>query len=361
MLMMNPAELQHLCLGCMEYLQQIGETCPNCGWVNGLPNRKGQLIPGSILAGRYLVGKSLGEGGFGIAYIGRSIIQNKKVAIKEFFPSQDMVRRDKDNYTVVPKNDRNITQLFEGGKKKFFNEAQLLARFDADPNIVSAVDSFQENNTAYIVMEFLKGNTLMKHMEKFHRPLGLEELFNIMDPVVDALERLHAQKILHRDISPDNIMISDKGTKILDFGAARGFSLDGHRSNTVFVKFGYAPEEQFMTHGHQGPWTDEHALAATIYHAITAQIPPNLTLRDGGNGRDTLTPPSQFGIKISPEREKILMKGMALNYKNRYPTVRKFSNAFKSGKEPGFSWTKKILKIFFSSAVGDVFDWIPSN
>lgn len=126
-----------------------------------------------------------------------------------------------------------------------------MARFDADPNIVSAVDSFQENNTAYIVMEFLKGNTLMKHMEKFHRPLGLEELFNIMDPVVDALERLHAQKILHRDISPDNIMISDKGTKILDFGAARGFSLDGHRSNTVFVKFGYAPEEQFMTHGHE--------------------------------------------------------------------------------------------------------------
>lgn len=112
--------------------------------------------------------------------------------------------------------------------KKLVNKSQLLARFDADPDIVSAVDSFQENNTAYIVMEFLKGNTLMKHMEKFHRPLGLEELFNIMDPVVDALERLHAQKILHRDISPDNIMISDKGTKILDFGAARGFSLDGH-------------------------------------------------------------------------------------------------------------------------------------
>lgn len=359
--MMNPTELEHLCLGCMESLQQTNVACPLCGWVNSRPNRNGQLIPGSILAGRYLVGKSLGAGGFGIAYIGWSIIQNKKVAIKEFFPSQDMVHRDRDCYTVVPKNDKNITQLFEGGKKKFFNEAQLLARFDADPNIVSVVDAFQENNTSYIVMEFLKGNTLMKHMEKFRRPLGLEELFNIIDPVVDALERLHAQKILHRDISPDNIMISDKGTKILDFGAARGFSLDGHISNTVFVKFGYAPEEQFMTHGHQGPWTDEHALAATIYHAITAQIPPTLTLRDGGNGRDTLTPPSQFGIKITPEREKILMKGMALNYKNRYPTVRKFYDAFKSGRDSHFSFGRNMIRIVLSNVLGDVFDWIPSN
>ena len=127
------------------------------------------------------------------------------------------------------------------------------------------------------------------------------------------------------------------------------------------MKFGYAPEEQFITHGHQGPWTDEHALAATIYHAITAHTPPNLTLRDDGNGKDTLTPPSKFGIKISPNREQILMKGMALNYKNRYPTVRAFYNAFKSGKESGSSWFKNALKFFISSAAGDVFDWIPSN
>ena len=354
---MTIEELQHLCLGCMQPLPHLGEICPNCGWLNGRPNGKNHLIPGSILAGKYLVGKTLGRGGFGITYLGWSIVQNCKVAIKEFFPDQNMVHRDNNHYTVNPIADRNIKNLFDNGKKKFFEESQVLARFDANPNVVSVIDFFFENNTAYIVMEFLNGVTLMKYMERVNRPLGLQEIFNILDPIVKALEKIHEQQLLHRDISPDNIMITSTGTKLLDFGAARAFSLDGHRRNTVFVKFGYAPQEQFISTGHQGPWTDEHAFAATIYHAITGNAPPSLTERVGMGNVDSLMPPTSYGINLPPIQESALLKGMAIDYKDRYQTLTEFYNAFK-GKDSNNRTNGKVNGItsnFFGNIIEKFF------
>ena len=336
---MTIEELEHLCLGCMNPLPNLNDKCPECGWNKGQSNGKNRLMPGSILAGKYLVGKILGQGGFGITYLGWSMIQNCRVAIKEFFPDQ-MVRREYDNYTVNVVEGKNIN-LFDKGKKKFFEESQVLARFDTDPNVVNVVDFFFENNTAYIVMEFLDGLTLMKYMERVNRPLGLQELFNILDPIVKALGKIHQQQLLHRDISPDNIMMTKTGSKLLDFGAARAFSLDGHRRNTVFVKFGYAPQEQFISTGYQGPWTDEHALAATIYHAITGNVPPSLTERVGFNGVDTLRSPSSYGISLTSDQESALMKGMAIDYKDRYPTLIEFYDAFKFKGDIGIGGTIK--------------------
>lgn len=356
--MMTIDELQNLCLGCMNPLPRSVNKCPNCGWIKGQTNDQNHLMPGSILAGKYLVGKTLGQGGFGITYLGWSTVQNCKVAIKEFFPDVSMVRRDSNRYTVNPTSDRNIKNLFDGGKQKFFDESQLLARFDANPNIVSVIDFFFENNTAYIVMEFLDGVTLMKYMEKVNRPLELQELFKILDPVVSALEKVHEQQLLHRDISPDNIMITNKGSKLLDFGAARAFSLDGHRKNTVFVKFGYAPQEQFISTGYQGPWTDEHAFAATIYHAITGNAPPSLTERVGFSTVDTLPAPTSFGIKLTPAQESALMKGMSIDYKDRYPTLTEFYNAFKgnTNQSRGGGAIRNLVASLFGNILGIFLD-----
>lgn len=326
--MMSVEQLQHLCLGCMTYLQHPDLPCPTCGWHNGLSNKSNQLVPGSPLGGRYLIGRVLGDGGFGITYIGWSMMQNKKVAIKEFFPDfftdHKMTSRGKNNYSVIPFVDDE--QIFEEGKNKFFEEYQTLARFDSVPNIVSVEDFFRENNTAYIVMEFLTGCTLMKHLENLGRPMTLEEILELLFPIVEALEQVHSTGLLHRDISPDNIMVTNSGAKLLDFGAARGFSIDGRKRNTINIKLGYAPKEQFFEHGNQGPWTDEYALAATIYHAITGCIPPDPTER-GGNGLDTIDPPTALGAKITSTQENILLKGMALDYKDRYPTLLEFYTA----------------------------------
>ena len=325
-------ELQNLCLGCMNPLQQPQKPCPVCGWQSGMSNKDYQLVPGSVLAGRYLVGKVLGEGGFGMTYIGWSIVGDKKVAVKEFFPDNKMIARADDNYTVIPSN--KVQESFEEGKQRFFKESQTLAMFESDPNIVNVEDFFSENNTAYIIMEFLDGQTFMKYLETIGRPLTLEQTLNILEPVIGALERIHAKNLLHRDISPDNIMLTGTTTKLLDFGSARPFSLDGKQKNTVYVKLGYAPQEQFFMNGKQGSWTDEHALAATIYHAVTGSAPPSVTQRVDRNGADTLQPPNSVGASLTPEQEFALLKGMAIDYKQRYPTLREFSAAL-SGKREG--------------------------
>ena len=362
-----------LCLSCLNPLQNINQPCPNCGWFNGHSNQNDHLVAGSILANRYVIGNALGQGSCSVVYIGWSIVKdnndnwswvpNSKVAIKEFFPNR-IASRINNGSTVIPRNNDNAGNLFRIGREKFLSEAQILAQLDRDPNIVKALDFFQENNTSYIVMEYLEGQTLLKYMQNVNRPLALKELFNIMDPVVDALERLHAKKILHRDISPSNIMMSHESVKILDFGAARSFTANDN--DIWFEQSSYAPEEQFITHGRQGPWTDEYALAATIYHAITAHKPMNLMQRNIQGNRDNLTMPSQFGIQLSPEREKILLKGMAMNYKKRYPNVRKFYNAFKSGRIPT-SLIRRGSKFLISTLLGEIFDlgdfvdWIPIN
>ena len=318
--------LEHLCLGCMKYKKNLDEPCA-CGWHEDSRNDRHQLPAGSSLAGRYMVGRVLGEGGFGITYLGWSMKQNKKVAIKEFYPGKKMVVRESDGYTVTPLPDPQKQKRFESGRDKFFYESQVLAAFDADPNIVNVEDFFKENNTSYIVMEFLEGVTFNQYLYA-HGAMSLDETLTKLAPLVNALERIHNKKLLHRDISPDNIMLtSDGGVKLLDFGTARAFSLEGENANTEFFKAGYAPLEQYYKNGKQGPWTDEHALAATIYRAITNSTPPDVQKRE--KGTEHLYAPHELGANITPAQSSVLLKGMALKHSERYPTVRAFYNALR--------------------------------
>jgi len=298
-----------------------------------LSNLPHELEQGAILAGKYLVGRVLGQGGFGITYIGWDIPANKKRAIKEYFPS-DSVTRQGDRYTVMPHSSQGVPQLFAQGRDKFYSEAQNLARFDQAPDIVSVTDFFQENGTAYIVMEFIEGQTLKQYLNSLGRPLELADALALLAPVARSLEQVHTAGLIHRDVSPDNIMLTTDGTaKLLDFGAARGFSLQGARTNTVNVKMGYAPDEQYRTHGNQGPWTDVYALAATIYRAVTGVVPTQAIDRAP---TDLLDKPTALGAHLTPAQEKVLLKGMAVYPEGRYKSIREFYDAMeRSVQEEG--------------------------
>ena len=312
----SPTRFQNLCLGCMNYRKNAADVCPVCGRKKDTPNKHAQLVPGSVLGGRYLVGRALGQGGFGITYIAFYLPAERKVAIKEFFPQAISVRMA-DRYTVVPADTQTADALFRKGLDRFFKEAQILKKFADNPNIVGVKDFFSENGTSYIVMDFIDGVTFKAYLASLGRPMFLGDVLALLNPITESLEQVHAQGLLHRDISPDNIIFTDSGAaKLLDFGAARNFSLEGELRNTVNVKMGYAPPEQFQTHGKQGPWTDVYALAATVYRAVTGQKP--VSALDRWYGEDTLIPPRTLGARISANAEYVLLKGLSMDTKERY-------------------------------------------
>ena len=344
---MESVDLQHLCLGCMAYMDNPDKPCTVCGWEPKIKNQTHQLALGSPLHGNYMVGRVLGQGGFGITYIAWDINQGQKVAIKEYYPN-GLVFREQDHYTVTPYSSQEVVSFFDQGRARFFSESENLSKFESDPNIISVKDFFEENGTAYIVMEFVEGQTLEHYLSTLSRPMFLADILAMLAPVVDSLEQVHKAGLIHRDISPDNIMISDEGeVKLLDFGAARVSSPQGQRKLTVTVKMNYAPPEQFDTHGEQGAWTDVYALAATIYNAITGRIPTSSMTR--WKEHETLQRPTALGIAITPTQEKIILKGMAIDHKERYKSVREFFNDLKStisNKKKTMSFFDKIKAKF---------------
>lgn len=316
--------LDTLCLSCMKDVGEEFEYCLFCGAPKNIENQFHQLAPKSVLNGRFVVGKTLGQGGFGITYAGYDVTTDEKVAIKEFYPDGG-VSRQKDSYTILPYNEKKTEELFADGKSKFLKEAQKLVKFTNVEGIVKVKDYFEENGTAYIVMEYVEGPTLIQYLNKLGQPILPSDLYVLLTPIFSALEQVHAQGILHRDISPDNIIVSPSVAKLLDFGAARDFSLLGEKSNTINIKAGYAPEEQYLTHGKQGPWTDVYALAATCYRAVTGKTPASSIERLSG---DILIDPSTLSPNVTPAIEQVLLKGMAVRKENRYQSVNEFHNAF---------------------------------
>ena len=329
---MDFIDLKHLCHGCMSPLENPGLPCPKCHWQPNTPNGDLQLPPGTLLkstAGNFLIGRALGQGGFGITYIAWDIDNKLKVAVKEYFPSK-LVTRGPDRKTVRLLSDNpDSRRLLERGIRDLYREADTLAKFAGDPSIVTVRAIFKANETAYIVMEFVEGQTFKDMIAQAGRPIPLADVVEKLRPIMKALTKVHEAGIVHRDISPDNIIIENDGTvKLIDFGAARSLSAEGERSLTVMFKMGYAPPEQFQTHGNQGPWTDVYALAATVYHAVTGQKPVSTT--DRWMGADTLEMPSSLpGVAIPPQGEQAILKGMALKIEDRYQTVKEFYEALK--------------------------------
>ena len=304
-------------------MSEIGgdvDKCPHCGHEKksqALENNHA-LKPYSILQGKYLVGNVIGEGGFGITYIGFDLNLEIKIAVKEFYPN-GYVTRESNHTAMVSNYTTSDNSQYEKWKESFVKEARSLARFSNLPGIVHVRDFFQENNTAYIVMEYVEGETLKSHLKKHGGRISAAETIEMMRPVIQSLARVHDAGIIHRDISPDNIMIENGGSvKLIDFGAARDFGSEGEKSLSVLLKPGFAPEEQYRSKGNQGPWTDVYALCATMYRCMTGEKPPESMER---MRQDTIKSPSSMGAALSSAQEKALMSGLAVFAEKRIKTM----------------------------------------
>lgn len=272
------------------------------------------------MIGRYVIQEVLGQGGFGITYLGIDKLYGNKVAIKEYYPQEIAMRKAQyeDVVTVTSIEEKNN---YDKGKKRFLDEAQVMARFNKNEGIVKILDFFEANNTAYIVMEYLEGITLKQYLGKYG-VIQFRNLIEMMRPLLEALIEIHSQGLIHRDISPDNIMAQHNGkVKLMDFGAARDYIESGNKSLSVILKPGYAPPEQYQTHGVQGPWTDIYALCATIYKCLTGITPPDAIARVMD---DKFKGPDQLDGKLSPDIKKILWKGMNIFPEERYQDIVEF-------------------------------------
>ena len=264
----------HRCIACMKELSPGARYCKFCGCdQQTVTGESCHLPPGSMLADRYYVGKSIGAGGFGITYIGWDTTLMRRIAIKEYMPTAFATRAPgKKALTVFTGEKAN---QFEIGKKKFKEEGHVLAGCQSVSGVVNIYDVFAENGTSYLIMEYLEGETLKERLKR-EGTLSEEEALGILLPVLEALESIHSVGLIHRDVAPDNIFLCKNGdVKLIDFGAARYATTSYSRSLSVILKSGYSPEEQYRSKGEQGPWTDVYAAGATLYRMLTGANPPD--------------------------------------------------------------------------------------
>ncbi|MBR1472215.1 MAG: protein kinase [Lachnospiraceae bacterium] len=313
---MEQSEIGKICLRCMKVSDDVG-ICPYCG-----KEKRGQqtwskaLAPGTILNSKILIGNILGKGGYGITYIGYDMLLEYPVAVKEFFPDE-MVDRAEDGRTVLVLDAVNKEE-YEKETKAYLREARILAEFSKFPGIVAIKDLFYENNTGYLIMEYLRSGNLRKYIDAQGGWLSVEEALNLMEPVISILGKLHKSGLIHRDISPDNIMMDDDGSiKLIDFGGSRKL---GFANQQVFLgKWGFAPLEQMLSKlSEQGPWTDIYGICATLYCMMTGDVPQSSYER---NEKDELVNIGDYTIKIDKKIAQAIMKGLSMDPKDRQQSV----------------------------------------
>lgn len=339
------------CMGCMEMYGDEFEICPHCGYIEGTPVEVAlHMEPKTLLYNRYIVGKVLGFGGFGVTYIGWDGKLEQKVAIKEYLPSEFSTRMPGQSQVTVFNGEKN--EQFYDGMNKFVEEAKRLAKFQNESGIVKVFDSFTENDTAYIIMEYLDGETLTERLKR-EKTIPEDEAIEMFMPIMASLENVHAEGILHRDIAPDNIFLTSAGeVKLIDFGASRYATTSHSRSLTVIIKPGYSPEEQYRSRGDQGPHTDVYAIGATLYKAITGKTPPDAMERRAkfeGQNKDILEEPHRINKQISAVREVAILNAMNVRVEDRTPNIKTFMSEL-SATTPAKRRGSRIKKI-------DVYAW----
>ena len=342
---------------CLKCFSEIGDlsVCSVCGF-----DKKEYLAQphymseGSTLQnGRYKVGCSVGAGGFGITYAAWDDTLNIKVAIKEYLPGEFSTRIPGNTKVTVYGGEKE-TQ-FNDGLKKFLEEGKRLAQFRTVQGIVHIYDVFEENGTAYLVMEYLEGETLSEKIKRGEK-LDEETVVNLLVEILDALEVVHEKGIIHRDIAPNNIFLcADGSAKLIDFGAARSATGTHSKSLTVLYKKGFTPLEQYQSRGEQGPWTDIYSLAATAYVALTGVVPVGAMERCA---KDTLKSPRKAGAKIRSNVEKAIMNSLNLKWKKRTQSASDFRKELLSSKSVKYRFhrenEKKIGKIPMPFLVGSL-------
>ena len=308
-----------ICMGCMAHYEDGFNICPHCGYIEDAKAEDAlHMEPGSILRERYIVGKVLGFGGFGTTYLGWDAMLEHKVAIKEYLPSEFSTRVP--GQTKITILGGNRAEQFYDGLSKFVEEARNLAKLHQESGIVRIFDSFEANNTAYIIMEYLQGETLAQKLNR-EKIISPDRAIALLMPLISALETVHAQGIIHRDIAPDNIFITDDGhVKLIDFGAARFATTSHSRSLTVIIKAGFSPEEQYRSRGDQGSYTDVYAVGATLYRIVTGINPPDAFERRAhfeNTGKDIIKPPSKFVKNITDNQETAILNALNVRIEDR--------------------------------------------
>ena len=310
------------------------------------------LIPGTILHSKYRINGMVGRDDFGITYDGTDIESDLHVAIKEYFPYTMASRQAAVTAEVTCCIGTQIP-FYEQGVKSFLEEGRNLAEYAGDENIVSVLDWFSENNTAYIISEFVEGQTLIQYLQK-HGCLTMEESMAIIAPVMNALEKIHARNMIHRNVSPSNIMILPDGrVKLMEFRAARNATMEPeYMSAAVLFKYDYAPIEQLTRKAEQGPYTDVYALCATLYRMLTGSTPPSSLLRIY---EDNLVPPSKEGVRIGKVQQDTLLRGLALRSSDRIQTIAELREGLRRDETTEISegWFD-VFKIQISDIIGKV-------
>ena len=309
------------CVGCMKPLTAEGR-CAYCG----LQQDKYRPIPrclrpGMCLRDRYVLGRVLGEGSFGISYIAWDCLLDTVVAIKEYFPASLVSRHisEEDEDPNVYIYEKRESQKYQESLKKYLGEAKSLSAYYDLDGIVSVRDFFYANNTAYIVMGYVDGISVKEYVEK-NGPIEGEKFLRMLEPVIQSLAKVHQTGVLHRDISPDNMLLTrDEKLVLIDFGAARKENINMTRSMTVVFKRGFSPEEQYRTRGQQGAWTDVYALCATAYYALTGKAPDESIQRVLEDDMPSLT--EMTDVDLPMQQKRAFMKGMTVDFHHRYQTM----------------------------------------
>ncbi len=312
-----------ICMGCLRQIGLQDNICPYCGFDPLQVQNSRYLRVGTRLAKRYIVGKELGEGGFGITYTGYDTVKKQPVAIKEYFPA-GIAGRDTSigrNQDVRPFDGKN-GELYHEGLERFKKEGNAMGKVDDFVHVVNVYDYLEENNTGYIIMEYVPGITIHQKVKR-DGAFSLAEMFEVLKPLMQDLQKIHEMGMLHRDISPDNIIIRPDGVaKLIDFGSARMVETREaglQQTMTVMVRQQYAPKEQYLRKGNQGPWSDIYALCATCFFMLTGEAPISALERENEDAQKTL---EECKPELGEEISQIIKKGMALQIKERYTELK---------------------------------------
>ena len=354
------------CFSCMQELDAENEVCPHCGFdASQYMEAEYILRLGTILQGRYIVGKVLGKGGFGITYIGYDMTLDIKVAIKEYYPEGFVGRDARQSSELIWYSTRNGIEYVKNSRDNLLKEARNMAKIDTFPTLARIRDVFMANETAYLVMDYIEGVTL-KDLVMKNGTLAYDKLRTYLCPVMGDLAKIHEKGIIHRDISPDNIMVeTNGGVRLLDLGAAKDLYqsnrtqkidlektlITGEKRNVsdvmnswtgenvpestqMVLKHGFSPLEQYRTHGEIGPWTDVYAMAATMYYLLSGKVLPTPMDRLASEEEEKVVQDVINALEIPQKAKEGMKRGLAVLKKDRTKTMNELLEYFPEKQDP---------------------------